>query len=68
MMKCARRFRIGILLALGSLAVGVIAGRFRGNSDPGSTFRAITGRELPAGVHATAYTSETGDNLFRATH
>jgi hypothetical protein len=35
---------------------------------PDTAFRAITGRELPAGVRATAYGHEMNDNLFHTTH
>jgi len=31
-------------------------------------YQAITGRELPAGVRATAYGHEMNDNLFHTTH
>ena len=35
---------------------------------PDAAFRAITGRELPAGVRAKAYGHEMNDNLFHTTH
>lgn len=35
---------------------------------PDTAFRAITGRELPAGVRATAYGHGMTDNLFHTTH
>ena len=35
---------------------------------PDAAFRAITGRGLPTGVHATAYGHEMKDNLFHTTH
>ncbi|MEY2789467.1 MAG: hypothetical protein RLZZ34_2610 [Verrucomicrobiota bacterium] len=41
--------------------------RYR-RSHPDAAFRAITGRELPTGVRATAYGHEMTDNLFHTTH
>ena len=38
------------------------------HTHPDTAFRAITGRELPAGVRATAYRHEMNDNLFHTTH
>ncbi|NJM55929.1 MAG: hypothetical protein HC841_08600 [Verrucomicrobiae bacterium] len=35
---------------------------------PDVAFRAITGRELPAGVRAQKYGHEMNDNLFHTTH
>jgi hypothetical protein len=35
---------------------------------PDTAFKAITGRELPTGVRATAYGHEMNDNLFHITH
>ena len=36
--------------------------------NPDAAFRAITGRELPIGVRAMAYTHKLTDNLFHTTH
>lgn len=41
---------------------------FYWRSNPTSAFRAITGRDLPPGVTATAYNHEMTDNLFHTTH
>jgi len=67
------RTKIGkVLLAGLSLILLVIVwdfGRDRyWRSHPDAAFRAITGRELPAGVHATAYSHEMTDNLLHTTH
>lgn len=37
-------------------------------SHPETAFRSITGRELPSGVRATAYSYKMTDNLFHTTH
>jgi hypothetical protein len=68
-MKSLRRHRAKalIVLALGSVLVAAVVWP-GGRPDPDAKFRAVTGRQLPPGVHATAYASETTDNLFRRTH
>ena len=67
------RTRIGKVLLLGAslIIVGLLWSFGRDHywrSHPDAAFRAITGRELPAGVRATAYSHEMNDNLFHTTH
>lgn len=67
------RTRIGkILLVAGSLIALAILWSFGRDlywrQNPDVAFRAITGRELPAGVRATAYRYEMNDNFLHTTH
>ena len=60
------------LVALVCLILLTVAGTYARNwywrTHPDKAFRAITGRELPAGVHATVYRHRMDDALFHTTH
>src|SRR4051812_17740415 len=67
------RSRMGkLLLGVAGLAaatlIWILGMRWYWSSHPDAAFRATTGRTLPPGVHAIAYTHETSDNLFHTTH
>jgi hypothetical protein len=61
-----RRHRGKTLLAVCLLAVPAVF--YFWPAAPEARFRAVTGRDLPAGVHAIAYAGEQNDSLFHTTH
>ena len=70
MQKSAAIKKLGLaasLLLLLAISCGV-ARHWYWCSHPDTAFRALTGRELPAGVNASAYGREMTDNLFHVTH
>ena len=66
-MRILRRHPRRLLLVAGLLTAAV-AIWLSWKPDLGERFRAVTGRDLPPGVHATGYGKEMNDNLFHTTH
>lgn len=64
----ARKFLVAVACLILLTVVWSFAHDWYLRTHPDTAFRAITGRELPAGVRATAYGHEMTDNLFHTTH
>jgi hypothetical protein len=70
MIKVAKKYKVSLIFAalIAAVYIGIVLRLNYWQSNPDRAFEHFTGRAIPPGMHATAYSWETNDNLFHFSH